>query len=152
VFQRLIDAGRLGRKSGRGFYDYSGEKKHPDLELYDLLGWQPRRISDQEIIERCVLRMMDETARAMDIGDGDGGVIEDPRAVDIGVVFGLGFPPFRGGILREIDRLGAEHVVERLRYYADQHGERFRPAPLLVRRAQMEERFYPAGAEEGDEG
>ena len=137
VFQKMIDDGRLGRKSGRGFYDYSYPEKHPDLAVYELLDWRPAPVPAGEIVERCWMQMANETARA--IADG---VIEDPDAVDVGVVFGLGFPPFRGGILREIDRLGAAHLVERLETYAARYGERFQPAPLLVEMAAAGETFH----------
>jgi 3-hydroxyacyl-CoA dehydrogenase len=81
--------------------------------------------------------MLNETARAM-----EDGVIENPVDVDVGVVLGLGFPPFRGGILREADRRGLAGIVERLEGYAERCGERFRPAPLLGRMAAAGERFH----------
>ena len=137
AFQALVDDGRLGRKAGRGFYRYGGKEKSPDPAVYELLGWQPRALAASEIAERCWLKMLDEVARTMEEG-----IVRDPDAVDIGVVFGFGFPPFRGGILHEADRVGLEQVVARLDAYAATHGKRFEPAALLREMAARGERFH----------
>jgi 3-hydroxyacyl-CoA dehydrogenase/enoyl-CoA hydratase/3-hydroxybutyryl-CoA epimerase len=144
VFERLIADGRLGRKAKRGFYLYEEEKgKRVDDEVYRLVGWReaPKgTISDREIVERCVFQMLNETARCLAEG-----IIADPADVDIGVIFGFGFPPFRGGLLREADGLGLSTVVERLDAYAARYGERLAPAPLLREKARRGEVFYPRG-------
>ena len=106
---RMIDAERLGRKSGRGFYRYVDAGKEVDPDVYRLLDWRPATLPDEEIVERCWLQMLNEAARTI-----EDGVIADPAAVDIGVIFGFGFPPFRGGLLREADRRGLDWVVGRL--------------------------------------
>jgi 3-hydroxyacyl-CoA dehydrogenase/enoyl-CoA hydratase/3-hydroxybutyryl-CoA epimerase len=137
VFSRLLADGRRGRKAGRGFYLYGRDGKRADPAVYALLGWRRSPLPAEEIAERCFLTMLNETARAM-----EDGVIENPVDVDVGVVLGLGFPPFRGGILREADRRGLAGIVERLEGYAERCGERFRPAPLLGRMAAAGERFH----------
>jgi 3-hydroxyacyl-CoA dehydrogenase/enoyl-CoA hydratase/3-hydroxybutyryl-CoA epimerase len=143
AFQRMIDDGRLGRKARRGFYLYGeeGAKKSKGREVdpavYRLLDWQPGQISDEEIVERCWLQMLNETARCMEEG-----IITDPADVDIGVIFGFGFPPFRGGLLREADRRGLPWVVSRLEHYAALRGRRFEPAALLREMARKGESFY----------
>jgi 3-hydroxyacyl-CoA dehydrogenase/enoyl-CoA hydratase/3-hydroxybutyryl-CoA epimerase len=137
---KLIADGRLGRKSGRGFYLYPPGKpksKVVDPGLYDSLGWRPAPVSDAEIVERCWLQMLNETARCMEEG-----IITNPADVDIGVIFGFGFPPFRGGLLKEADRVGLRYVVERLEGYAARHGLRLEPAPRLRRMADDGETFY----------
>jgi 3-hydroxyacyl-CoA dehydrogenase/enoyl-CoA hydratase/3-hydroxybutyryl-CoA epimerase len=155
VFACLIAEGRLGRKSGRGFYLYGdgdgnvskggGGGKKVDPEVYRLLGRGDAtaptgRIPDREIVERCVFQMLNETARCLAEG-----IVTEPADVDIGVIFGFGFPPFRGGLLREADRLGLATVVERLEGYAARYGERLSPAPLLREMAQKAQAFYPGG-------
>ncbi|HEX3130177.1 MAG TPA: 3-hydroxyacyl-CoA dehydrogenase NAD-binding domain-containing protein [Thermoanaerobaculia bacterium] len=142
AFQRMIDDGRLGRKAKRGFYLYEEEEKKSkgrqvDPAVYRLLGWQPGEISDEEIVERCWLQMLNETARCMEEG-----IIADPADVDIGVIFGFGFPPFRGGLLREADRKGLPWIVSRLEHYAALRGPRLEPAKLLRDMARKGERFY----------
>ncbi|HKI05023.1 MAG TPA: 3-hydroxyacyl-CoA dehydrogenase NAD-binding domain-containing protein [Thermoanaerobaculia bacterium] len=148
VFQRMMDDKRLGRKAKRGFYLYEekdgkgsdgkgkGSKK-VDEAVYRLLGWSGTPVSDAEIVERCWLQMLNETARCMEEG-----IITNPADVDIGVIFGFGFPPFRGGLLREADRQGLAWVVEKLDGYAAKYGERLRPAELLRGMAGRGERFY----------
>ena len=142
IFERMIADRRLGRKSRRGFYLYEEGKKgkgskRVDPEVYRLLGWNEKPIDDEEIVERCWLQMLNETARCMEEG-----IITNPADVDIGVIFGFGFPPFRGGLLREADRHGLAWVVERLDGYASRYGERLRPAPLLRDMAGREATFY----------
>jgi len=150
VFGRMLGDGRTGRKGGRGFYLYprkgrgrgrkAGGRRVVDGSVYPLLGWQPAPVPGEEIAERCWLRMLDESARAI-----EDGVISDPRDVDVGMIFGLGFPPFRGGILREADRRGLAWVVERIEGYAARFGERFEPAGLLREMAAAGRRFYGDG-------
>jgi 3-hydroxyacyl-CoA dehydrogenase/enoyl-CoA hydratase/3-hydroxybutyryl-CoA epimerase len=138
AFARLVADGRLGRKSGRGFYRYQGRDKQPDPAVYELIGWRPGHLDPAEIAERCWLQMLNETARTWEEG-----ILRDPDAIDIGVVFGFGFPPFRGGILMEADRIGLDVVVARLAGYAARYGERLAPAPLLREMAARGERFHP---------
>jgi 3-hydroxyacyl-CoA dehydrogenase/enoyl-CoA hydratase/3-hydroxybutyryl-CoA epimerase len=148
AFQRMIDDGRLGRKAKRGFYLYEeesgkgkkgarGATREVDPAVYRLLDWKPAEIPDEEIVERCWLQMLNETARCMEEG-----IIADPADVDIGVIFGFGFPPFRGGLLREADRKGLAWVVERLERYAALRGPRLEPASLLRDMARQGKSFY----------
>lgn len=137
VFDQMIVSGRTGRKGGKGFYDYSQKPKQVDESVYDLIDWQESSISDQEIIERTWMQMLNETARCI-----EDGIIENPNDIDIGVIFGFGFPPFRGGILREADRQGLGYIVDRLEGYADKYGDRLAPAQHLVNMAKKGETFH----------
>ena len=137
VFEKMINSGRRGRKGGSGFYDYSKRPKKVDPAIYELIGWEPSTLSDEEIIERTWMQMLNETALCIEEG-----IIENPNDIDIGVIFGFGFPPFRGGILREADKLGLDYVVGRLQTYADQYGQRLEPAQLLKDMAAQGKRFH----------
>ena len=146
-FDKVVESGRLGRKAKKGFYVYEGgtgsrvsREKIVDKTVYDLLPGGQRRTSmpANEIAERCVLQMVNEAALCR--GEQ---VLRSPRDGDIGAVFGLGFPPFRGGPFRYADSLGAAAVVERLRRYQDRFGARFAPAPLLVEMAKTGAKFFP---------
>jgi 3-hydroxyacyl-CoA dehydrogenase/enoyl-CoA hydratase/3-hydroxybutyryl-CoA epimerase len=138
---RMIADGRLGRKSGRGFYRYhEGHKAGVDDGAYALLRIRPQEEPDTRLIERrLVYAMLNEAAAACSEH-----VVRSARDGDIGAVFGIGFPAFRGGPLRMIDDLGAARVVETLQELQDQFGQRFRPAPALAEMARQGARYYPA--------
>ncbi|HEX4447965.1 MAG TPA: 3-hydroxyacyl-CoA dehydrogenase NAD-binding domain-containing protein [Polyangiaceae bacterium] len=142
----LVADDRRGRKNGRGIYRYEagrGEgvreaKRLADPTVFALLGIEPRtKLPVEEIQLRCALSMVNEAVRSL--GDG---VLRDPRDGDVGAIFGLGFPRFRGGPFRYVDTIGAADVVRRVQAYADRFGERWRPAPLLVQMAKKGERFF----------
>lgn len=138
---RMVEAGRLGRKSGKGFYLYrNGHKTDPDPAAYELVGVKPIAAVDPSVVEqRLILMLLNEAALALSEG-----VARSPRDGDIGAVFGIGFPPFRGGPLRYADSLGAARVVSQLDSYAALHGPRFTPAPALIEMAKTGARFYPS--------
>jgi 3-hydroxyacyl-CoA dehydrogenase / enoyl-CoA hydratase / 3-hydroxybutyryl-CoA epimerase len=143
-FEKLVESGRLGRKSRKGFYLYGESKeKEVDRTVYDLTAQGQKRSSPTagEIAERCVLQMVNEAAHCL--GEG---ILRSARDGDVGGVFGLGWPPFRGGPFRYADSLGVAQVVERLRRYQDKFGVRFTPAPKLVQLAGSGGSFHPAEA------
>jgi 3-hydroxyacyl-CoA dehydrogenase/enoyl-CoA hydratase/3-hydroxybutyryl-CoA epimerase len=140
TLDRMLAAGRLGRKNGRGFYRYrKGRKAGPDGAVRGVLGTRPAEDVAGELIERrLVYAMLNEAAMACAES-----VIRSARDGDIGAIYGIGFPPFRGGPLRLIDDLGASRVVSTLHELEDQFGERFRPAPALAEMARQGARYYP---------
>jgi len=138
----LRETGRLGRKGGLGFYRYErGREKAPDTEIYAALGAAVpaarREVPAAMIQERAVLAMINEGARVLEEG-----IVKRPGDVDLGMIAGTGYPPFRGGLLRYADALGLGTVLDRLEHYARQLGERFDPAPLLRERAEAGRGFY----------
>jgi 3-hydroxyacyl-CoA dehydrogenase / enoyl-CoA hydratase / 3-hydroxybutyryl-CoA epimerase len=135
----VVDDGRLGRKNKRGFYVYDG-KKRPDETIYALLpsGRAPRRTFDaRDIQDRLVFAFLNEAARCLEEG-----ILRSPRDGDVGAIFGLGFPAFRGGPFRYLDKLGARFATEVLERLAAHHGERFRPAAILVDHARSGAPFH----------
>ena len=139
AFERVVSDGRLGRKNQKGFYLYGGKKKGVDESIYALLeGRTRKRFSPEEVQERLYLQMCNEAALCLQEG-----IVKSPRDGDVGAVFGLGFPPFRGGPFRWMDTLGSQEVVRRLRIYEERIGHRFRPAQILVDMAKDGRRFYP---------
>jgi len=136
---QVLDSGRQGRKNGQGFYTYGeGKKKVVDTSVYGLLpGRKPRKIPAADIVERCVLQMVNEAA--LTLGEG---VLRSARDGDIGAVFGLGFPPFRGGPFRWVDAEGPARVLERMRRLEQKFGARFAPAPLLVEHGAAARPFH----------
>jgi 3-hydroxyacyl-CoA dehydrogenase/enoyl-CoA hydratase/3-hydroxybutyryl-CoA epimerase len=140
AMRRVVTAGRTGRKGGKGFYRYDeGGKKGPvDETIYELVGGQRREIDAAEITQRCVLAMVNEAAHCLEEG-----ILRSPRDGDIGAVFGIGFPPFRGGPFRYVDSVGAQRIVEQLEELNTRFQGRFAPAGVLVDTARSRARFYP---------
>jgi 3-hydroxyacyl-CoA dehydrogenase/enoyl-CoA hydratase/3-hydroxybutyryl-CoA epimerase len=138
MVDKLIADQRLGKKVKKGFYDYKSGGKQVDVSVYPLLGVKPgKSMPAQEIAERCMLPLLNEAALCLEEK-----VIASTRDGDIGTVFGIGFPPFRGGPFRYLDIMGAATVLAKLKQYQQQFGERFKPAPNLEKMAQANGRFY----------
>ncbi len=141
--RRVVESGRAGRKGKLGFYRYDapGAKGDVDATVYDLLpnGAARRDVDASEIRQRCVLAMVNEAALCLQEG-----TLRSPRDGDVGAVFGIGFPPFRGGPFRYVDAVGAGRIVEELQSLNDRFPGRFEPAALLVEQARAHKRFYPA--------
>lgn len=149
--KRVVESGRTGRKGRSGFYlyDEKGKKGGVDPSVYGLIHAEDRRaipkslgpvvgIESDEIVNRCVLAMVNEAARCLAEG-----ILRSPRDGDIGAVFGIGFPPFRGGPFRYVDAVGIEEILSRLQALEARFPERFTPADLLVDMARAQKRFYP---------
>lgn len=139
---KLVASGRLGKKSGKGMYQYldaSGKKKELNPEIYAILGVNPQKgkVSREEIVDRCTLPMINEAARCL-----DDQIVETAAEVDLGMIMGTGFPPFRGGLLRYADTLGAKAIVEKLKKYQARFGVRYEPAPRLLQMAERGEAFH----------
>jgi len=134
----VVEDGRLGRKNRRGFYVYDG-KKVPDATIYALLppGAARRTFDPRDVQDRLVFAFLNEAARCLEEG-----ILRSPRDGDVGAIFGLGFPAFQGGPFRYLDKLGARFAAEVLERLAAHHGERFRPAQILVDHARRGAPFH----------
>jgi 3-hydroxyacyl-CoA dehydrogenase len=135
ILQKLYEAGRLGQKTGKGFYRYEGRTRIADPEVMSLiegvsrdLGITRRAIADQEILDRLLHPLVNEGAKIVDEGIAI-------RASDVDVVYvnGYGFPAYKGGPMFWAQESGFEKVIETMRKLAPSHGQRWRPAPLLER-------------------
>jgi len=130
LLESLYKEGFLGKKNGKGFYQYAQGKRgavNPQISARITVRKDGAgRLIDQEIIERAVFLMIKEATLCL--GDG---TIDRPDLLDAALVFGIGFPPFRGGLLRYAENLGAKYIVERLDVYTTKYGERFTPPQSL---------------------
>jgi 3-hydroxyacyl-CoA dehydrogenase/enoyl-CoA hydratase/3-hydroxybutyryl-CoA epimerase len=156
--QAVVAAGRYGRKSRKGFYSYDKEGKKGDVDpsVYALFlapgsipvvpsivtpgeaeAPGPPEMSAVQIQQRTVLAMLNEAVRCL-----SDGIIRSPRDGDVGAVFGIGFPPFRGGPFRYMDALGIQIVVQRLEDLNARFPGRFEPAEMLVEMVRRRQSFY----------
>ena len=139
----MIDSKRLGRKTGRGFYEYDKKGKKVDESVYELLGVTPApRLNKSEIAKRCVSKMLNEAVRCL-----DDGIIASPRDGDIGAIFGIGFPPFLGGPFSYMDKLGASKISSDMSTLANSDAN-FAPCESLVTMASSGTTFYNAATVE----
>ncbi len=145
ILPALVKAGRLGQKSGLGFFSYQNKRKRPqpDPQIRQFL--DPYRKSppegapppDRKLIEaRLFLPMLLEATRVLQEA-----LVRDVRDVDLGLIFGIGFPPFKGGLLFWADTLGPAKIVEMLQPLRP-WGSRFEPTPLLLKMAAESRKFY----------
>jgi 3-hydroxyacyl-CoA dehydrogenase len=144
VADRLVEAGRLGQKTGRGWYLYGDDRKpQPDREVVDLIertaaeaGIRRRAFTDEEIVERTIYALINEGAKVLDEGFA-------LRAGDIDVIYmnGYGFPAWRGGPMFYADRVGLPAIHARVAAFHRELGDRWKPAPLLERLAREGKTF-----------
>jgi 3-hydroxyacyl-CoA dehydrogenase/enoyl-CoA hydratase/3-hydroxybutyryl-CoA epimerase len=135
----LIAKGWLGRKSGKGFYEYSssGKKETPNPLVQQLQPAQPTIVNESDLKDRLTLIMLNEAARTLEEH-----VVAEPEDVDFGMIMGTGWAPFRGGPLRYADSIGISTVVSRLNNLSAKIGTYFEPCPLLAEMANRGKTFY----------
>jgi len=142
AMEKLENSGRLGRKNGKGFYLYDSEgKRHGvDETIYSALGLSSPSspLSIKECLERGVFAMINECSRAL-IEDH---IVATPDEVDLAMIMGTGFPPFRGGLLKYADSLGTKYICDQLEVYAVKGGLRLKPAQPLMNLAKNNTKFY----------
>jgi 3-hydroxyacyl-CoA dehydrogenase/enoyl-CoA hydratase/carnithine racemase len=142
ILPAMVAAKRLGKKVGRGFFDYGGKKKdrgEESAEVEQIIAANrrgERKFSSDEITDRLFLPMLLEATRVL-----EDGVATSARDIDLAMIFGTGFPPFRGGLLFWADQVGAAAIVERLNAY-ESLGERYRATKLLAEAAKSQRKFY----------
>jgi 3-hydroxyacyl-CoA dehydrogenase / enoyl-CoA hydratase / 3-hydroxybutyryl-CoA epimerase len=139
----LVDAGYKGRKNRKGFYRYDSgskkKKKEVNEEIYSFFGGSDRKTFDaEEIRQRLSLMMVNEAVYCLQEE-----ILQSPGDGDLGAILGLGFPPFLGGPFRYIDREGADVLVKRMEKLQKEHGNRFKPAALLMEKGKTNTSFHP---------
>jgi 3-hydroxyacyl-CoA dehydrogenase/enoyl-CoA hydratase/3-hydroxybutyryl-CoA epimerase len=146
LIDRMVSEGALGKKAGLGFYSYEqGERRgvNPALQA---LSTSSEVVAPGEIADRLVDAMVNEASLAL-----DDRVVEDANDVDLAMILGTGFPPFKGGLLRHADAVGIGTIVERLAR-RQQAGAPYGPSGRLQRMALAGERFHERDAQVRKEG
>lgn len=127
---KIADSGRLGRKNSKGFYVWEKDKAQgPDESIYEFVdaGGRSSSLSDEELVDRMISPMINEAALALQEG-----VVQTPGELDLALIMGTGFPPFRGGLLRYADSVGVDRIRNNLdRFSQGGLGERLLPNPAL---------------------
>jgi 3-hydroxyacyl-CoA dehydrogenase/enoyl-CoA hydratase/carnithine racemase len=146
LVQQLVDRGRLGQKAGKGFFDYGppkggkpprGTNSDEVAKLVDSCRTGgPQKFSSAQITDRLFLPMLVEATRVL-----EDGIVPDVRDVDLGLILGIGFPPFHGGLFFWADSIGAGKIVEKLKQY-ESLGKRYEPTAMLTKLAAGGAKFY----------
>ena len=144
IYERVYQTGCYGRKTRAGWYDYSGEEPVTNPKVLEVVdrylkehGITPKEVSTQEILDRMLARAINEAAYMIREG-----VCDRPQDMDLAMIYGTGFPPYRGGILRYADAWGIRNVYEHLVNLEAEHGIRFEPETLLKEMAESGDTFY----------
>jgi len=138
MLEKMIADQRMGKKSGVGFYRYNGKKKSLDPDMAKYITIKERTaLKDEALIQRMIYPMVNEAARCLEEK-----IVKQPRDVDVGMIFGTGFAPFRGGLLTYADTENITRIVNSLGEFAAKHGARFEPAKILQNMAGGSEGFY----------
>lgn len=140
LMDKISAGNRIGKKVGKGIYNYvGGREQQVDATLFERIKVKENAsaVSDELIVKRCIYLMVNEAARIVEEQ-----MVRDVADVDIGMIFGTGFAPFRGGLLRYADSVGAENIVADLEILQRNVGPRFQPASYLQQLAVSGKKFY----------
>lgn len=142
LMEKLEQSKRKGKKNGQGFYKYdeNGKRGDVDQSVYSEFGLPSPKdpLSNRECIERGVFAMINECSLAL-LEDR---IVDTPHEVDLAMIMGTGFPPFRGGLLKYADTIGTTYIVDQLEIYSAKNAARLKPATPLRNLAKNGKKFY----------
>ncbi|MCO4795045.1 MAG: enoyl-CoA hydratase/isomerase family protein, partial [Bacteriovoracaceae bacterium] len=137
---QMVEKGFLGKKSGKGFYIYDekGKPTGPNEEALSILGNAKKKMNETDIQMRVFLPMINEASIILEEG-----IVDRPSDVDLGLIFGIGFPPFRGGLLRYADGEGLERIYNAIvKFSKEVSANRYAPSTFLKKLVEDKKKFY----------
>jgi 3-hydroxyacyl-CoA dehydrogenase/enoyl-CoA hydratase/carnithine racemase len=142
--ERIYQTGCYGRKTGAGYFIYQGKNVTPNPKIDEVVQqyWKennvsPKKMSYQDVVDAMLALAINEAALMIEEG-----ICDRPWDMDLAMIYGTGFPPYRGGILRYADKWGVKNIYEKLLALEKQYGLRFKPAKLLQEMAEGNKTFY----------
>jgi len=150
AIQVMMENDRLGQKNDKGFYAYEEDRKGKPRKVTDEaaialvkgVARERREFSDEEIIARMMVPLCLETVRCL-----EDDIVGSPAEADMALIYGIGFPPFRGGALRYIDAMGVDAFVTQAERLAEELGPLYAPTDTLRQMARSGESFYASKAD-----
>ena len=137
LIEQMHEAKYLGKKSDEGgFYQYDGKDDFVNEHVISMLPSNSKIISDEEIVQRCLYIMINEASRCLEEN-----IVTDASIIDFAMITGTGFPAFRGGLLTYANEIGLKNILDSLKIFERDYGERFTPSNLLVKLVENYEDF-----------
>ncbi len=138
ILKTVYDAGILGKKSGNGFFAHKGKQKSVNDQVLRMRPVATFTLSDEVVHKRLIYVMINEASRCLEES-----VVDTASTIDVGMIYGTGFPPFRGGLLKYADTIGVRNVLADLKEFQGKFDrQRFEPSQLLQAMAESGSRFY----------
>jgi 3-hydroxyacyl-CoA dehydrogenase/enoyl-CoA hydratase/3-hydroxybutyryl-CoA epimerase/enoyl-CoA isomerase len=150
VIDRMFKLERFGQKNNKGFYQYELDRKGKPKKIVDEevpallegIAADTREFSDEEIIERMMIPLCIETVRCL-----EDGIVASPAEADMGLIYGIGFPPFRGGALHYLDQIGLDNFVAMAAKY-ESLGPLYQPTEKMKQMAAAGEKYFSESAQD----
>ena len=136
ILSKIYEMKLLGVKSKKGFYDYSQKEKSVNSDIYKLQE-SNKVFTTEEIISRCIYIMINEASRILEEN-----IVTQAEIIDLAMIAGTGFPPYKGGLLKYADEVGTGEIIAELKRLEELYGERFTPSDLLIKLHENNKTFY----------
>ena len=138
LMEKLYEIKHWGKKTGQGIYNYNDSKSHSTVNpVINEIKNNSKNIDEKEILQRCLLIMINEASRCLEEK-----IIDSPEYLDMTMIMGIGFPAFRGGLLNYADSYGVDKIIEGLKQYQNTYGIRFAPSNYLLQMQKEKKQFY----------